>query len=165
MRSLAILITPNNVIIFFALEIADISKLPKKGTLTLIMILGDIMDATGSGQGLTLLLIFQDTNLTWATEDPDFTPCFQRTVLIWTPCAFLWAFSSLEAFYLINSRNRNVPWNGLNLSKLGVVLLLSIVCLSDFGYAVNLAGREENVVFNVHYYTPFILLVSFVSST
>ena len=34
-----------------------------------------------------------DINLTWNTTDPDFTPCFHKTVLVYIPCGFLWIFS------------------------------------------------------------------------
>ena len=32
----------------------------------------------------------QDSAVTWDTENPNFTECFQRTVLLWVPCACLW---------------------------------------------------------------------------
>jgi hypothetical protein len=48
---------------------------------------------------------------------PDFTICFERTVLVWAPCAFLWLFSFLEVFYILNSKARDVPFTWLNISK------------------------------------------------
>lgn len=101
-------------------------------------------------------------NLTWNTEDPDFTICFQKTVLIWAPCAFLWLFSFLEIFYIKKSFNRNVPYGFLNVSKLlltGCLILLSIVDL-----VVAIIDNENGDIYPVDYYTPAIKIATFVSS-
>ena len=37
-----------------------------------------------------------DANLTWNTNDPDFTPCFHKTVLVYVPCGFLWILAFLD---------------------------------------------------------------------
>ncbi|XP_017881737.1 multidrug resistance-associated protein 1 isoform X2 [Ceratina calcarata] len=103
---------------------------------------------------------FWDNNLTWNTEDPDITECFQKTVLIWVPCAFLWLFSAIEVYYFLNSKNRNIPYTWLSVTKLvliGALILLSIV---DLGYAVHNSSYET--VSNVDYYTPFIKIVTFI---
>lgn len=71
---------------------------------------------------------FQDSNLSWNTTDPDVTLCFEKTVLIWAPCLFLWLFSPLEVYYLVQSKYRDIPWNWLNLSKMvccSIIFLLS----------------------------------------
>lgn len=99
--------------------------------------------------------------MTWYTNDPDFTPCFQQTVLIWLPCAFLWLFSFLEIVYIRNSINRNIPYGFLNVSKLlltGALIILSIVDL-----IVAIANNDSEPVFAVDYYTPAIKIATFVS--
>ena len=53
---------------------------------------------------------FWDNDLVWNSEDPDIPECFQKTILIWVPCAFLWVFSEIEVYYLLNSKKRNVPY-------------------------------------------------------
>nr|CAD7445717.1 unnamed protein product [Timema bartmani] len=68
--------------------------------------------------GSTSADVLQDANVTWNTDDPDLTPCFQRTLLIYLPCAFLWALSPLEVFYILNNKNGDIPWNWLNCSKM-----------------------------------------------
>nr|CAD7258793.1 unnamed protein product [Timema shepardi] len=70
--------------------------------------------------------MLQDTNLTWNTTDPDLTPCFQKTVLVWIPCSFLWLFSSLETYYILHSKTKNVPWNWLNISKIALTIALIV---------------------------------------
>ena len=32
---------------------------------------------------------FWDSQVTWNTTDPDFTPCFEKTILVWTPAVVL----------------------------------------------------------------------------
>ena len=75
---------------------------------------------------ITFAFLFQDVNLTWNTTSPDFTLCFERTVFVWTPCAFLWVFSCIETFYLIKSKTRDVPFSFTNVSKLVRVIAVMI---------------------------------------
>ena len=60
-----------------------------------------------------------DLNLTWYTEDPDFTACFHRTVLSWVPAGFLLVLGPLETWGYMSSLHRNIPWSFLNISKVG----------------------------------------------
>ncbi|XP_018568582.1 multidrug resistance-associated protein 1-like [Anoplophora glabripennis] len=105
---------------------------------------------------------FWNTNLTWNTNDPDFTKCFQKTVLVWIPCFFLWAFSSFEVYYLIKSKRRDIPWNWLNISKLVVTGILSILCLSDLVNAFQSTNSDN--VYSVDIYSPLIKLFTFALS-
>ncbi|XP_020285956.1 multidrug resistance-associated protein 1 isoform X1 [Pseudomyrmex gracilis] len=103
---------------------------------------------------------FWDANLTWHTNDPDLTECFQKTILIWTPCAFLWVFSAMEAYYLLNSKRRNVPYTWLFFSKLVLTVGLIILSIIDIGVAIY--ASTHRTVYSVDYYTPFIKIVTFV---
>ena len=69
-----------------------------------------------------------DSNFTWNTEDPDFTPCFHKTVLVYLPCAFLWVFAFLDQVQSWKSLARNCPWSWNNIAKLTITSLLSILC-------------------------------------
>lgn len=107
------------------------------------------------------LFLNQNNNKTWHTEDPDLTVCFERTVLVWIPCAFLWIFLILEVIYIKHSMDRNVPWGVLNCSKLvftGALILLTIV---DLCMAISL--HNNSYIFLVDYYTPLIKIITFVS--
>uniref|UniRef100_A0A8D8XGU9 ABC-type glutathione-S-conjugate transporter n=2 Tax=Cacopsylla melanoneura TaxID=428564 RepID=A0A8D8XGU9_9HEMI len=102
---------------------------------------------------------FWDQNLTWDTPNgtlPELTPCFESTVLVWTPCLFLWLFSPLEAYYLINSKFRDIPWNLFNRSKLLFTSVLILISLLDFGHAIIYGG------YTVSYLTPLIKLLTFI---
>lgn len=99
--------------------------------------------------------------MTWYTKDPDFTPCFQQTTLVWFPCAFLWLFTPLEIFYIKNSINRNIPYGFVNLSKL--MLTGSLIVLSIIDLAVAAMNNVNERVYPVSYITPFIKIATFVS--
>lgn len=104
----------------------------------------------------------QNLNKTWYTEDPDFTSCFQRTVLVWLPCGFLWLFAILEVFYMKNSINRNIPWGFVNSSKL--ILTGGLIVLSFIDLIVVNINQNEQDIYPVDFYTPVIKIATFVSS-
>ncbi|XP_076266258.1 multidrug resistance-associated protein 1-like isoform X5 [Rhynchophorus ferrugineus] len=105
---------------------------------------------------------FWNSSLTWYTDDPDFTPCFEKTVLVWVPCLFLWCFSALEVYYIIKSKKKDIPWNWFNVLKLGITSVVSLLMLSDF--ATNLRKSSSEFVPSVDIYTPVFKLLSFLLS-
>ncbi|XP_049823779.1 multidrug resistance-associated protein 1 isoform X4 [Aethina tumida] len=107
---------------------------------------------------------FWDYNLSWNTTDPDLTKCFERTVLVWFPCAFLWTFSILEIYYITNSKKRDIPWNWLNVSKLVVTAALCVLSATDLVTSVKNAKSEDGSVPKVDIYTPVIKILSFLLS-
>ncbi|XP_050673788.1 multidrug resistance-associated protein 1 isoform X2 [Leptidea sinapis] len=107
---------------------------------------------------------FWDSNLTWYTENPEFTPCFEKTVLIWIPCGFLWLTALLDAYYILNSKERNIPWNILNISKLVITILLIVFKFVDLGVAVHKSSNEEEDVFSADYYAPLVKILTFLLS-
>nr|CAD7452939.1 unnamed protein product [Timema tahoe] len=102
---------------------------------------------------------FRDANLTWYTEHPDLTPCFQKTVLIWLPSALLWGLSPLEVFYILNSKNRDVPWNWRNVSKLVLTGFIMLLFAIDFGVAAHRSSQGYEV-FPVDLLAPVIRVVT-----
>ncbi|XP_060803850.1 multidrug resistance-associated protein 1 isoform X3 [Amyelois transitella] len=109
---------------------------------------------------------FWDANLTWYTENPEFTPCFHKTVLVWIPCFYLWAASLLDIYYIVNSKERNIPWNMLNISKLVITSLLIVVTCVDLGVAVHHSTGEQGEfdVYNADYYGPVLKISTFALS-
>ncbi|KAM3964279.1 multidrug-Resistance like Protein 1 [Aphomia sociella] len=107
---------------------------------------------------------FWDTNLTWHTENPELTSCFQKTVLVWIPCLYLWVAALLDIYYILHSKERNIPWNALNISKLAITCLLIVVKFVDLGVTVHNSSQDENVVYNADYYAPIIKILTFVLS-
>ncbi|KAG6453080.1 multidrug resistance-associated protein 1 isoform X1 [Manduca sexta] len=104
---------------------------------------------------------FWNTSATWDTENPDLTPCFQKTVLVWAPCLFLWVFAILDIYYILHSKERNIPWNILNISKLVITCLLIVLKFVDLGVAVHTSSNGEEKVYNADYYSPIIKILTF----
>nr|XP_021201313.2 multidrug resistance-associated protein 1 isoform X4 [Helicoverpa armigera] len=104
---------------------------------------------------------FWNSSLTWYTDSPELTPCFQKTVLVWTPCLYLWAAAFLDTYYILNSKERNIPWNILNISKLLITCLLIVLKFVDLGVTVHTSSQGEKEVFNADYYSPIIKILTF----
>ncbi|XP_065338923.1 multidrug resistance-associated protein 1 isoform X7 [Cloeon dipterum] len=109
---------------------------------------------------------FWDINQTWPVDNtviPDFTICFEKTVLAWIPCIFLWLFSPLEISYILKSKYKDVPFTWLNISKWTGSVLILLVATVDFCYILSISGAED--VFAVDYVTPIIFMATFALAT
>jgi len=104
----------------------------------------------------------QDWNLTWYTSDPDFTICFEDTVLAWIPCAFLWIFAGLDVYNALHSRGRDIPWTALNMSKVLVTSILGGLQLVLFAYH-HLYREPHYLVYPVEKISPLTRFLTFVS--
>ncbi|XP_063479791.1 multidrug resistance-associated protein 1 isoform X8 [Symphalangus syndactylus] len=58
-----------------------------------------------------------DWNVTWYTSNPDFTKCFQSTVLVWVPCFYLWACFPFYFLYLSRHDRGYIQMTPLNKTK------------------------------------------------
>ncbi|KAK0179174.1 hypothetical protein PV327_007989 [Microctonus hyperodae] len=105
---------------------------------------------------------FWDNNLTWYTDLPDLTPCFQNTVLVWAPCVFLFTFLFLEIYYLRNSKRRDIPYTWKFYSKALLTLFLIILSIIDFFMAVY--NSSHTTVYSVSFITPCIKIVTFMTT-
>ena len=47
-----------------------------------------------------------DANVTWNTDNPDFTPCFLKSVMSWIPGFVLLILAPFEAISYQGSKNR-----------------------------------------------------------
>ena len=73
-------------------------------------------------------------NLTWYTDQPDFTQCFHSTVLVYLPCGFLWTFLPFQ--YLLRegrTYSANPRWAPVTLARLALTLLLFLLSLTELG--------------------------------
>jgi len=66
----------------------------------------------------------QDINLTWNTEHPDFTLCFQHSVLIYIQCGLLWLVAPFYVIHLSRLRDVQLPKTRLFLLKMVGINLL-----------------------------------------
>ncbi|XP_070269018.1 multidrug resistance-associated protein 1 isoform X1 [Myotis yumanensis] len=92
------------------------------------MALGGFCSADGSDP-------FWDWNITWYTSNPDFTKCFQNTVLVWVPCFYLWVSFPFYFLYLSHHDRGYIQMTHLNKAKTALGFLLWIVCWADLFYS------------------------------
>ncbi|XP_072318684.1 multidrug resistance-associated protein 1 [Eucyclogobius newberryi] len=92
---------------------------------------------------------FWDWNLTWYTERPDLTRCFQQTVLVWSPCIYLWTCSPLYLLYLqLRAPGPGLPLSCLCCVKTAVAAILLCCCLVELLYIYTLKEEmHHNLVF------------------
>uniref|UniRef100_A0A6G1SHL7 ABC-type glutathione-S-conjugate transporter n=1 Tax=Aceria tosichella TaxID=561515 RepID=A0A6G1SHL7_9ACAR len=75
---------------------------------------------------------FWQHNLTWETTGrPDFTPCFQETLLIWLPCITLWILAPLELVSIYKSERKYIPSTLLNQFKTFLTIVLLALTLIE----------------------------------
>lgn len=105
---------------------------------------------------------FWNANLTWYTENPDFTKCFQKTVFAWTPSAFFFFFAifELKKFSAKGHDKGSIRPNPYNLTK--IVLALTLVSLSVAEIAL---WALKNDAYPADYLAPIVFLVTFMAST
>ena len=77
-----------------------------------------------------------DINITWNTDNPDFTTCFHQTVLLYIPSAILILFYPFSLWSTYKSPDRLVPWTIMNRLKFALNMALIIIPMIDLGYAV-----------------------------
>ncbi|XP_036164279.1 multidrug resistance-associated protein 1 [Myotis myotis] len=92
------------------------------------MALGGFCSADGSDP-------FWDWNVTWYTSNPDFTKCFQNTILVWVPCFYLWVSFPFYFLYLSHHDRGYIQMTHLNKAKTALGFLLWIVCWADLFYS------------------------------
>ncbi|XP_055546953.1 multidrug resistance-associated protein 1-like [Wyeomyia smithii] len=104
---------------------------------------------------------FWDETLTWRPEDPDLTFCFQRIILQWVPCFFLYVFSIYEAYKISTSRYRDIPWNWINCSKIVISTILMILSWIDLGMVVNYHNQAD--VFDVQILVAIFNAIAYIT--
>ena len=86
-----------------------------------------------------------DSNLTWYTDDPDFTPCFHKTILVYVPCLFLWLTAMFDQMENWNSLHRDCPWSWVNIGKLATTGILCILATAE----IVIDGMERFFLFDL----------------
>ncbi|EHA97372.1 Multidrug resistance-associated protein 1 [Heterocephalus glaber] len=93
-----------------------------------------------------------DWNATWSTSSPEFTKCFQNTVLVWVPCCYLWACFPFYFLYLSRHDRGYIQMTHLNKAKTALGSLLWVICWADLFYSLWERSQGQPV--------PPVLLVS-----
>jgi hypothetical protein len=127
----------------------------------------------------SFILYFQDLDLSWntnklenRTRGPDFTLCFEETVLAWVPTAFL-ILSLPYDFYSVlekpvkladsNIGRRRKIWSPLFAFKSLLSACLITIQFSLGVYHYTLREKKDRL-FDIEVYTPLIRVITFVTS-
>jgi ATP-binding cassette subfamily C (CFTR/MRP) protein 1 len=107
---------------------------------------------------------FWNYSLIWQSEQPDFTPCFQKTILSWIPLTTILLFSLFElpSYLSRTNKNRNIRLNPYNISKLFLTLLLILVNVAELIY-IPFAHQDEytgSIIYPADYTFGITFLVS-----
>ncbi|CAF1082092.1 unnamed protein product, partial [Brachionus calyciflorus] len=89
-------------------------------------------------------------------SNPDFTFCFQYTLLIWAPCLFLWCAAPLWIFMLSKPSSNKIKISYLFISKLFATTCLIFIELINLYYAFDESNKT------VFYITPIILISTYI---
>ncbi|CAG7734590.1 unnamed protein product [Allacma fusca] len=77
---------------------------------------------------------FWDSNITWNTDSPRFTPCFEKTVLVWIPSIFLTLFSSILIYSTMKRQQEKVNISCLGILQGIVTSALGILQIINFSF-------------------------------
>ena len=84
-----------------------------------------------------------DIDTIWHTEDPNFTLCFQHTVLAWIPCGFLILTTPFEVTSWLSSKVISNNMGKLYESYSTNDRLLSLVCSDPLHCAQRVQAAAE----------------------
>ena len=107
---------------------------------------------------------FWNENKTWNTDSPDFTPCFQKTVLSWAPSVLFIFFAIIEGRRYSKSENRNIPWTFLILTKTLLTGLLIVLCITELGFIIKTDQDDLPLtkIYPVDYVTNVVFCLSYI---
>lgn len=97
---------------------------------------------------------FWDNSTVYA-EYPDFTFCFQHTVLVWFPCIIFWAISPLWMYMLTRQTTPKLPF-----SWVFTIKILFAACLAAIEAAQVFKAYMENRSFCVYYLSPVVVMMT-----
>uniref|UniRef100_A0A8C2ASI0 Multidrug resistance-associated protein 1 n=1 Tax=Cyprinus carpio TaxID=7962 RepID=A0A8C2ASI0_CYPCA len=107
---------------------------------------------------------FWDWNRTWQTHNPDLTPCFQNTVLVWIPCLYLWLSAPFYILYLKRNDRGYICMTHLNRAKTVIGFALWLICWADVFYSFWERGHDATIA-PVYLVSPTMLGVTMLLAT
>ena len=106
---------------------------------------------------------FWDSNLTWYTERPQLTPCFQSTVLVYTPALSLVLVGAWDLVTCYHSRSRTVPWSSRLIAKLSLTSVALALALLELVSAIYVY-TTVHTLFLADIIAPVVKILSFIMS-
>uniref|UniRef100_A0A8D0EF95 ABC-type glutathione-S-conjugate transporter n=1 Tax=Salvator merianae TaxID=96440 RepID=A0A8D0EF95_SALMN len=97
-----------------------------------------------------------DPNLTLYTDNPDFTPCFQNTILAWIPCFYLCSILPFYVLYLKWNNRGYIVLSVLSRFKTVFAFTLWCVCWANLFYAFHGIVQSRTPP-TVYFITPLIV--------
>ncbi|XP_067238284.1 multidrug resistance-associated protein 1 isoform X1 [Chanodichthys erythropterus] len=107
---------------------------------------------------------FWDWNRTWQTHNPDLTPCFQNTLLVWIPCLYLWLFAPFYILYLKSHDCGYICMTHLNRAKTVIGFTLWLICWADVFYSFWERSRGATIA-PVYLVSPTMLGITMLLAT
>ena len=107
---------------------------------------------------------FWNDNITWNTDNPDFTPCFHKTILSWTPSLIFLVFVINESRKYRKSSNRNIPWNFWFLLKFLLTCMLIVLAITELVFTI-IIDKDDNALTEIHpvdYTTVVVFILTYV---
>ena len=101
-------------------------------------------------------------NLTWYNKDPDFTHCFQSTVLIYVPALLFASFLPFKFWTWESKKKGSVPWTPIIIARLALNLALIIINLIQFVMEMVWLDKTRPVS---NIIAPVVLMATFLLAT
>ncbi|XP_048757959.2 multidrug resistance-associated protein 1-like isoform X1 [Ostrea edulis] len=102
-----------------------------------------------------------DNNQTWYTADPDLTPCFQKTVLLWIPCVYLLLLFPARVYSLSHTHKPSLGFTKLNVSKTILAVWIGAIAVLDIGRSVYSLVIGDSVPL-VEFVSPLVLCLTMI---
>ena len=103
-----------------------------------------------------------DLNLTWYNKDPDFTHCFQSTVLIYVPVIFFASFLPFKFWKWDKKKKGSIPWKSFIGARIALNLALILINLIQFVIEMVWLDKMRPISNIV---APVVLVVTFLLAT
>lgn len=104
----------------------------------------------------------QDDYVTWNTTKPDFTPCFEQTVLVWGPTAFLFFLATFDFASRLRSKGRHIPASILLIAKTVGVWALIILHTVHLSLTFRLEGDDKYEFYKAERYSTIVRIAAYI---
>lgn len=90
------------------------------------------------------------------TAQPDFTPCFQYTIVKWAPCLLLWIIAPFWIYMLSKDSDYLIKRSWILIAK--TVSVIGLIAVEVFNLVI--AHQEDRAT--VYFLTPWIMIATYV---
>ena len=108
---------------------------------------------------------YWDWNLTWYTDNPDFTQCFHSTTLVYLPCGYLWI---LLPFYLgahFTKKPKHSAQPGMKMITRARLLFGALLVILSLASLIEKLSVLETVEASAEIVSPAVSTVTYLTLT